>query len=162
MDTLLRLWAERAPREKQMIASAAAVIAAALVYLLLIEPAWTGISRLERGLPTTRAQAAQLAGLLTEAAALKSRPQVATVSTQDARAAIEKSLAAAGLKAKRIQPLADGDFQMAFADVPFATWTTWLAGVEGELGARAAAVTVNRTSAAGNADIELALRLARR
>lgn len=162
MDALLRFWSERAPREKAILAGGGLVLAAALIYLLLIDPAWTGIRRLERGLPAARAQAAQLQSLLAEAGALKARPQIAAVSAAEARATLEKSLAAAGLKATRIQPLSEGDLQLSFANVPYAAWSAWLAGTERTLGARAHSVNATRASAAGNADIELVLKLARR
>lgn len=162
MDKLLSFWHERAPREKTVIALLGAVVALALAYLLLVEPALTGIKRLERGLPQTRSQTAQLDTLLGEVKALKARPQVATVSPTEARGAIDKSLAAAGMKAARIVPLSDGDVQITFANVPYAAWSTWLAGLERELGARAISVNANGTGTPGNVDVELALRLARR
>jgi len=162
MDKLLSFWHERAPREKTVIALLGAVVALVIAYLLLIEPALTGIKRLERGLPQARSQAAQLDALLGEVKALKARPQVATVSPTEARGAIDKSLAAAGMKAARIVPLSDGDVQITFANVPYSAWSTWLAGLERELGARAISVTANGTATPGNVDVELALRLARR
>jgi general secretion pathway protein M len=162
MDALAQFWGERAPREKAALLAGAAVVLAAIVYLLLIEPAATGIARLERSLPATRAQAAKLEALLAEVKHLKSRPPVAILSPQETRAAVEKSLAAAGLKAARIVPLADGDLQLTFANVPYASWALWLAGVERELGGRAVAVTANATGTPGHVDVELALRLARR
>ncbi|HXF47680.1 MAG TPA: type II secretion system protein GspM, partial [Burkholderiaceae bacterium] len=64
MDALAQFWGERAPREKAALLAGAAVVLAAIVYLLLIEPAATGIARLERSLPATRAQAAKLEALL--------------------------------------------------------------------------------------------------
>ena len=48
MDGLLQFWAERSPREKSILLAGAAVIVAALIYLLTIEPAVTGITRLEQ------------------------------------------------------------------------------------------------------------------
>lgn len=162
MEALLRFWSERAPRERAILLAGGAVVLAALIYLLLIDPVRTGITRLERGLPAARAQAAQLQGLLVEANALKARPQVAKVTATEARAMLEKSLAAAGLKAARIQPLSDSDLQLSFGNVPYAGWSTWLADAERTLGARAVSVSATRTTAAGNADIELVLRLARR
>lgn len=162
MDALLRFWSERAAREKLILLAGGGVLLIALLYLLLIEPAATGITRLEKSLPGARAQAAQLDALLGEVKALRSRAQVATVSPGEARAALEKSLAAAGLKAARVVPLSDGDLQLTFANVPFATWATWLASIERELGARAISVNANGTATAGNVDVELALRLARR
>jgi general secretion pathway protein M len=162
MDALLSFWRDRAPRERLVLALLALVIGVAVLYLTLIEPAVTGIARMERGLPQQRAQAAQLDALLSEVKALRGRPQVATVNPSEARAALDKSLAAAGLKAARVVPLADGDIQLTFSNVPYATWSTWLAGVERELGARSIAVSATSTATPGSADIELALRLARR
>jgi len=162
MDRLLSFWNERAPREKTVLALLGAVVGLAIVYLALIEPAVTGIQRLERGLPQTRTQAAQLDALLGEVKTLKARPQVATVSPAEARGAIDKSLAAAGLKAARIVPLSDGDLQITLSNVPFASWVVWLAGIERELGARAISVTANSAGTPGQVDVELALRLARR
>jgi general secretion pathway protein M len=162
MEKLSAFWNERAPREKTVIALLVAIVALALVYLVLVEPAVAGIQRLERGLPQARTQAAQLDALLGEVKTLKARPQVATVSPAEARGAIDKSLAAAGMKAARIVPLSDGDLQITMANVPYSAWSTWLAGLERELGARAISVNANSTSTPGNVDVELALRLARR
>jgi general secretion pathway protein M len=162
MDGFLQFWAERSPREKSVLLAGVAIVIAALVYLLTIEPAVSGITRLQRGLPQTRAQAAKLDALLSEVKSLRSRAQVATLSPQETRAAVEKTLAAAGLKAARVVPLSDGDLQLTFANVPFAGWATWLASVERELGGRATSVTANATGTPGNVDVELALRLARK
>lgn len=162
MDAIAQFWSERAPREKAILAAGAALVLLAVLYLLAIEPAATGIARLERGLPQARTQAAKLDALLAEVKNLKSRAQVAAVAPQEARGALEKSLAAAGLKAARIVPLADGDLQLAFANVPYATWAAWLARTERELGARATSVNAAATATPGNVDVELALRLARR
>lgn len=162
MDAIRAFWNEREPREKTILSLLALVVGVALVFLLLIEPAATGITRLERGLPQARAQAAQLDALLAEVKSLKARAQVATVTAQEARGAIEKSLAAAGLKASRIVPLSDGDLQLTFANVPYAAWATWVATTERELGARTTSVVAAGNATPGNVDVELALRLARR
>jgi general secretion pathway protein M len=162
MDALRDFWGQRAPRERLILACAAAVLLLVIVYLLLIEPAATGIPRLERSLPASRTQAEQLDQLLAEYTALKARPQVATLAPAEARAALERSLVSAGLKASRITPLADGDLQIAFADVSYAAWSSWLAGAERELGAKAGVVNARATGTPGAADIEMSLRLARR
>ena len=154
---------ERAPRERMILAAGVGLLLLAVTYLLLIEPAWQGIARLERTLPQARAKAAELDALPNEVRSLKTRPQVATVSASEARGALEASLKRAGLKAARIVPLSDGDIQLTFANVPYGTWAAWLANSERELGARTMAVTVTGKDApAGNVDAELALRLARR
>jgi general secretion pathway protein M len=163
MDALKQFWAERAPRERSILLAGAAVLVVVLVYLIALEPAWTGIGRLERTLPQQRANAAELDALLSEVKSLKARPAVATMSAADARSALEASLGRAGLKATRIVPLSDGDIQLTFSDVPVGRWAPWLAGVERELGARATAVTIKgREATPGNVDVELGLRLPRR
>jgi general secretion pathway protein M len=162
MDGLLQFWAERSPREKSVLLLAAAIVAGAIVFLLAIEPAATGTSRLQNTLPRSRDQAAKLDALLAEVKSLRSRAQVATLSPQESRTAVEKSLAGAGIKAARVVPLSDGDLQLTFANVPYAAWSVWLAGVERELGGRATSVTATATSTPGNVDVEVALRLARK
>ncbi len=85
------------------------------------------------------------------------------MSSSEIKGAIESSLARAGLKASRVVPLSDGDIQLTFANVPFSTWATWVAGIERELGARTASVVITGKDATpGNVDAELALRLARK
>ena len=163
MDALKQFWAERAPRERSILLIGGILLLAVIAYLIAVEPAWTGIARLEKSLPQQRANAAELEALLAEVKALKARPAVATMSATDARSALEGSLAKAGMKAARIVPLSDGDVQLTFSDVPVSKWAPWLANIERELGARATAVTVTgRDAAPGNVDVELALRLARK
>lgn len=163
MDALKLFWAERAPRERAILLVGGFALLAVLVFLLLIEPAYTGIGRLERSLPQQRNGAAELEALLSEVKTMRARPQVASVSAGDVRAAIDTSLTRAGIKAARIVPLSDGDMQLTFSDVPYASWAPWLAGIERELGARATSVTVSaRDKTPGNVDVELALRMARR
>ena len=134
MEALRLFWAERVPRERAILLAGAAAVVAVLVFLLLIEPAYKGIGRLERSLPQQRAGAAELDSLLAEVKTMRSRPQVASVSAGDVRAAVDASLGRAGIKAARIVPLSDGDLQMTFSDVPYSSWAPWLAGIERELG----------------------------
>jgi general secretion pathway protein M len=163
MDALKQFWAERAPRERMILGVGGTVLLIVVLYLVLIEPAWSGIGRLERSLPQQRAQAAELDALLGEVKAMKSRPQVAMVSPSEVKGAIETSLARSGLKAARMVPLSDGDMQLTFANVPYGTWASWLAGIERELGARTISLVVTGKDATpGNVDAELALRLARK
>ena len=163
MEALKQFWAERVPRERAILVLGGVLVLAVIIYLVAIEPAWTGIARLERSLPQQRANAAELEALLAEVKALKARPAVATMSAADARSALESSLGKAGLKAARIVPLSDGEIQLQFSDVPVSRWAPWLASVERELGARSTVVTVTgREATPGNVDVELALRLARK
>jgi len=158
--TLRQFWSEREPRERAVLAAGMLMACAALLYVM-IEPASSAVAQLRRSLPSTRAQSAQLQALLGEVRTLKSRPAVAGPSAADAPSAIEQSLAAAGLKAMRIVPLANGALQLTFANVSYAAWSVWLAAAEREFRMRAVAVTVKATPTAGNADVDLALRSGR-
>lgn len=160
LQPLRQFWSERDSRERAMLAATALVVGSALLYLL-IEPAFAGIGKLQRALPNTRSRSAELEALLSEVRTLKSRPAVAAGGSDEAPAAVEKSLAAAGLKAARVVPLANGALQLTFSNVPYAGWSVWLASAERELGMHAAAVTVKATATAGNADVDLALRAGR-
>jgi general secretion pathway protein M len=163
MEALKEFWSARAPRERAVLLLGGVLLAIVVLYLVAIEPAWTGIARLEKSLPQQRSNAAELEALLAEVKALKGRPAVATMSGAEARGALESSLGKAGLKAARIVPLSDGDMQLQFSDVPVSKWAPWLASVERELGARSTAVTVTgRDATPGNVDVDLALRLARK
>ena len=163
MEAFRLFWAERVTRERAMLLGGGAGLLVAIIFLLLVEPAYSGIGRLQRSLPQQRAGAAELDALLSEVKTMRARPQVASVSAADVRAAVDASLARAGIKASRIVPISDGDLQLTFSDVPFASWAPWLASIERELGARATAVTVTaRDKTPGNVDVELALRLARK
>jgi len=161
LETLRQFWSGREPRERAVLAAAALFAGAALLYLALIEPAFSAIGRLQRALPHTRSQSAELEALLVEVRALKARPVVAGAGGQDAQAAVEQSLAAAGLKPARVVPLANGALQLTFSNVPYASWSVWLANAERELGMHAIAVTVKATPTPGNADVDLALRSGR-
>jgi general secretion pathway protein M len=157
LETVRQFWSEREPRERAVLAAGIFLAGVALLYVM-IEPASSSIAQLRRSLPNARVQSAELQALLSEVRALKSRPAVAGATGTDAPAAIEQSLAAAGLKAARVVPLANGALQLTFANVPYAAWSVWLATAEREFGMRATAVTVKATATTGNADVDLALR----
>ena len=161
LPSLEQFWSERAPRERAVLLAAAGFLALLILYLALIDPAFSAISRLQRSLPHARSQATELQALLAEVRALKARPTVASGGAQDAQSALERSLAGAGLKAARIVPLSNGALQLTFSNVSYPAWTVWLATAEREHGMHAVAVTVHATATPGNADVELALRAGR-
>lgn len=160
MQALRNFWSERAPRERAWLAGAAVLIAAAVFFLAAIEPAWLGSQRLERSLPATRAADAELKSLLAEARSLREKP-AAAVSGGDPRALIESSAQRAGFKPARIAAGAEGEWQVSFANVPFAAWSAWLAELERGSGMRVIAVKAKAAPTPGQVDIELSLRARR-
>jgi len=157
----MQFWSERAPRERRILTLGGAFLALLVLYLVFIDPAVSGVARLQRLLPQTRAQAAQLEALVAEAKDLRKIPPAAAPGAADARASVDKSLESAGLQAAHKDAAANGDLRFTFVNVPYAKWTIWLAATERTLGVHAVSVRVKANSTAGNADIELSLRLPR-
>jgi general secretion pathway protein M len=93
-------WSARNTRERNMLSIAAAAIALALVYLLLIDPALEGREQMRKTLPNLRQQVAQIQALSKEAGDLADRdaPVVEPVS----RASVEAALSRNGLKAQNL------------------------------------------------------------
>ncbi len=161
-------WAVRATRERRILVGGAVVLALLLLYLLFVAPALGGVARLQHLLPQTRQRAAQLDALVGETKGLRKLPVSATLGAGDARAALEKSLEGAGLKASHTEALPNGDMHLSFTKVPYGKWTIWLATSERTLGVHTVAAKIKASAAdpaaaanAGNADIELTLHLVR-
>jgi len=156
-----QFWSERAPRERRILTLGALFLVALALYFALIAPAASGIGRLQRLLPQTGAQAAELEALVAEAKSLRTAPPVGAPGAADARAAIGTSLEAAGLQVAHNVPSPNGELHLSFVNVPYSKWATWLATAEKTLGVHAVAVTVKAAAAPGSTDIELSLRLPR-
>lgn len=152
-------WSERSARERRVLRLGASFLAIVVAYLLLVDPALSGITRLQRLLPQTRLQAGELEALVVEAKRLRALPPVAAPGAADARTALYASLDSAGLAATRNAPLPNGDVRLNFTNVPYARWASWLASAERTLGVHAVSVGVKATATPGNTDVELALRL---
>jgi general secretion pathway protein M len=94
-----RRWSRLSPREQRLLTWAAAVVGLALVYLVLVEPAWTTYRKLEAALPTLRTQAATVDALTNEARNLQ-RSSGGKMSAAETRQALVDTLHQAGLEAK--------------------------------------------------------------
>jgi general secretion pathway protein M len=116
-------WVARNARERAMIAVAALVVAFALFYALLIDPALSGRERLNKNLPVQRQQVAQMQALSKEAAALLGKsasPQI-PLSKEN----IEAALARNGLKPQNV--MLTGDYaKVQLAAVSFSGMLNWL------------------------------------
>lgn len=112
----MHLWHERTARERHALLGAAAVIAVALFYLILIAPALEGRAQLQRSLPQLRLQAAQLHALSDEATAL---PASTDAPAMLSRPKLEAVLRQQGLKAQNINLNGDS-VRLQFDDAPFA------------------------------------------
>lgn len=119
-----RYWAERNLREQRMLLAGMAAILAALVYLLLVSPAQTGIARYNRSLPEMRQQVAQLQALTQEAVALP-QGDAAAATVPLTREGLEASLQRRGLKAESVS--VSGEIvRTEFKGASFSSLNEWI------------------------------------
>ena len=154
---VLSAWQALAPRERRLVGVASVVVLLALLWTLAVEPAWRGRARLGTELPRARAQLAQLETMAVEARQLAAVPG-SSDSAQAQRAALESSVAAAGLGGQLSQSSLSGElFDLRFKAVAFDAWLTWLEGALRETRLRVADVEVQRESQAGLVSVRLVL-----
>jgi len=89
-------YGQRAPREQRLLAVTAALAGAALLFLVLIEPAWTTATQARQDLPALRAQAASVADLTAQVRALR-RHGNGSANAAPATAELAASLRGEGL-----------------------------------------------------------------
>lgn len=125
MQASSRYWAERNLREQRMLLAGMAAVLAALVYLLLVSPAQTGIERYNRSLPEMRQQVAQLQALTQEAVTLPQGDAAGTASAPLTKEGLEAALQRRGLKAESLS--VSGEIvRLQFAAASFSGLTEWL------------------------------------
>lgn len=149
--SLLAWWSGLARRERAMVIAAIAVVAAALLYLVGIEPAWRERARLLRDLPQLQEQAALVEALRAEALAIGGGGTTRGVD----RAAVEQSLARAGLAASVKD--AAGRLDISVRGAPAQAWFAWLEACLRESRLRVVQARVSRASASGLVDADVGL-----
>lgn len=129
---LLKLWESRSPRDRVVIAILAAVVVAAL-YFLLVQSAYRARMQLGASLTQLRAQAKQLNLDATELERVRAIPAPPTSQT-NLRALVQARAEAAGLARAmvRIDAPDANQVQVVFGAVAFADWLPWVAGLQGE------------------------------
>lgn len=122
-QTFSEFWALRDARERTMLAMALLVVAFAIVYALLVDPALSGRDRLNKELPLLRQQVAQMQELSKQAAALSIKSAAALPPMS--KDSIEAALARNGLKPQSV--MLSGDFaKVQLATASFAGTMDWL------------------------------------
>lgn len=134
-ESLSRRWARLAPRERRLLTICGSVVGIAIVFLVLIEPAWTTYRRLQVQLPLLRTQAATVDALTLEARSLQ-RASGGKMSPAETRQALADSLRAAGLVGAlediappSDQPNSDAGLQVSVDRVSAPALMQWLAAV---------------------------------
>jgi general secretion pathway protein M len=117
-------WSARNERERKQLLLAAVVIVLALIYVLLIEPAYVGRQQLKKNLPTMRQQAIELQAMSMQASTLaRETPPPPPPLTKEA---IEAALSRAGLKAQNVAMAGTDLAKVQLSSVSFAGMVAWL------------------------------------
>lgn len=147
-------WIGLSRRERIAVASAAALVALALVYLAGIEPAWRARTRLTADLPRLRAEAAELDQLAAEAGKLKLRTRTLE-SPEQTRSALTRLLAEKNVSGAQIRD--EGErFIVSAKRTDAAGWLAWLKDTTSELPLRITSAKMTRVGT-GLVDAEVAL-----
>lgn len=149
------LWLARTEQERRFLAIGGAVVLAALLYLLLIDPAVEGRAQLRRSLPQLRQQAAELQAMAQEATALAQAPEVHVVPLT--RDAVNASLTGRGLNPQSLS--VTGEYiKLQLNNVAYANLAAWLDEQRRANRVLVQDATVTALPAAGQVDASLTLR----
>ncbi len=145
-----------------MLVTCVSVIALAIVYLVMFEPAWKGRRALAAELPQLRAQVAQIDAMAVEARRLAALP-AGNDSPHVMRQAFESSIDAAGMRQYVSQIKLSGEvLDVRFKEVPFAVWVDWIDAALRETRLRVVDAAVQREAQLGKVSVRLSLEAPRR
>jgi general secretion pathway protein M len=144
-------------RERSMIAIAAGVVGGALVFGLLVEPAWTTRARLATELPRLQEQLAELEALREEARVLRQQG-LGRDTAGSVRADAERSLAGAGLVAA-LRSDGERGMTVSAANVQAQAWFAWVEAFAREARLRIVRASVMRTTTPGMVQAEVAFEV---
>ena len=158
LERLLQSWRLIAPRERRLVSFAAVVVGLAVIYLLMIEPAWQGRRALQREIPELRRQLGQMTALAAEARQLSGVAPVGSGGTAALRGAIEGSVKAAGLEPMLQKIEANGELiDLRFKGIAHAQWLGWAEAALRETRMRVVDLAVNREAESGVVSVRMVL-----
>ena len=149
------LWLARTEQERRFLAAGGAVVLAALLYLLFVDPALEGRAQLRRTLPQLHQQEAELKAMAAQAATLAQTPetQVAPLT----REAVSSSLSGRSLNPQSLS--VEGEYiKLQLNNVSFANLAAWLDEQRRANRVLVQDAAVTALPAAGQVDASLTLR----
>lgn len=145
-------WQGLAPRERRLVAAAAALVLLALLWTAAVQPAWRTLARAPAEIDRLDAELQLMQRLAAEAQALRDAPPVAPEQAQAAlRAATER------LGPKAVLTAAGERVVVRFNGVAPTALREWLAEARAGARARPVAVTLQRGGEGFSGSLELVL-----
>lgn len=140
-------WSRLAPREQRLLSLCGVIVLLAIIWLVLLEPAWNTVRRLNTAMPQLHAQAAQLDAILSEARELQGQAGQQQLTAQNMPEEITASLQRAGLadfSSLAPEPI-DGPWRIDFEAAPVAATFSWLQSLPFELRLRTTELELQRS-----------------
>ena len=153
-ERLAVYWLARTEQERKYLTVGGAIVLAALVYMIFIDPALAGRTELRQKLPELRQEAAELQALALEASQLAGRP--APQPAPMTREALAASLATRSINPQSLT--LTGEFaKLQVSNVSFANLVMWLDAQRRENRISVQDMTVTALGAPGQVDASLTL-----
>lgn len=124
---LVRWWAQRPPREQQLLQVAAVLVSAALLWTVAIAPAWRTVRAYPQQRSTLDAQLQTMQALQAQAQSLRAQP---APDPRTAPAALQATVKTLGPQATLV--LAGGQATVTLRQVPADALARWLARTRSE------------------------------
>jgi type II secretory pathway component PulM len=158
---VIRFWQERTPRERALLAAAAAFVAAAALYGLLLEPGLAARERLAVALPRLRAQLQDMRWQKEEIARLR-RQLAGAARPADLREFLQASVARApfGPAVERLEFPSPDRARLVTGPLAFDAWLEWVEVLQREFGVSVQACRIVAAERPGLARIEATFALA--
>ena len=148
MDSLRARWAEMAPRERQLVGGAIALVALALLWWIALAPALKTLRAAPAEHAKLDAQLQQMTTLQAQAKALQAQPRA---SRDEAMKALEGGVRASLGPAAQIQQQGASDgVNITLRNVPADALSQWLAQARGNARAVPREVHLTRTATASS------------
>ena len=153
-------WEARTPREKMLLTWGGAVLAVAIGWSVLWQPAADGRARLRQSLPGMQRELAQMTAEADEARSLAGAAASVAPGGQALKDALTASLAAHALSGAQVPQvqLIGTTVQVQMKNVSFAAWTAWLDDVRKQFKVQVVEAHVSALKADGQVDLTASLQ----
>ncbi|SDD35149.1 type II secretion system protein GspM [Paraburkholderia lycopersici] len=150
-------WEARSVREKTLLTWGGAVLALAIGWSVLWQPASDGRARLRESLPGMQRELAQMTAEADESRALAGAAASVAPGGQALKDALTASLSDHALTAAQVQ-LIGATVQVQMKNASFAAWTAWLDDVRKQFKVQVVEAHVSALKADGQVDITASLQ----
>ncbi len=154
-DSAKQFWGMRSGKERMLLYAAGAVVFAALLYLLLLEPVLAARKQLSAALPGLRAQVEDMRLQQKEIAALRKKV-AATSQHRDLKVLLQASIARSSFvnAVDPIESISSDAALLRAGPLIFDDWIVWIQSLQREFGVRLDACRIAATDQPGMVRLE--------